>query len=280
MKQRILTAIVSIAVLLPVLIFADYPVLPIAVGICTVIAIYEMLVCIGLKKAYVIAVPFYAIAVVLPILIRLNVMSPTELMLCTAVFSMIYLFGVMIFSKGKYTITQCGTCLFTLIYIIIGFNGIIALHDHESGGEYVYLLIFIGAWITDIFAYFCGMLLGRGGKHKLIPEISPKKTVEGAIGGVVFCIIATIGFGLLVKVLEPSFAPNFLALAVGGLLISVVAQIGDLAMSAVKRTYGIKDYGKIFPGHGGMLDRFDSVIAVSVVLYALSTFLNFFEVAS
>ena len=278
MKQRILTAIVSIAILLPVLIFADYPILPIAIGVCTVIAIYEMLSCIGLKKAYVIAVPFYLIAVALPILIRLNVIAPTELMLCAAVFAMIYLFGVMIFSKGKYTLAQCGACLLTLVYIIIGFNGILAVHDRANGGEYVYLLIFIGAWITDIFAYFCGMLLGRGGKHKLIPEISPKKTVEGAIGGVVFCIIATVGFGFLVKLLEPSFVPNFWALTVGGLLISVVAQIGDLAMSAVKRTYGVKDYGKLFPGHGGMLDRFDSVIAVSVVLYTLSTFINFFEV--
>lgn len=265
-------------ILLPVLIFADYVVLPIAAGICAVIALYEMFRCIGVERAYVITVPFYLLALALPLLVDFNLGDHITLMFCAAAFSLLYLFVVLVFSKGKYTLAQTGISLFTALYIIFGFCGIVAVHDHAEGGEYVYLMAFIGAWITDIFAYFCGMLFGRGGKHKLIPEISPKKTVEGAIGGVVFCILATVAFGFIVEAVEPSFQANFWALSIGGFLISVVAQIGDLAMSAVKRTYGIKDYGKLFPGHGGMLDRFDSVIAVSVVLYALSTFVNFFEV--
>ncbi len=280
MKQRIITAIVSIMILLPILIFSDYIVLPIAVAIAGLIAVYEMISCIGLKKAYVINVPIYLFTVALPLLVRYRIGEPLTVGLCAVVFFMIYLFTVLIFSKGKYTLAQCGICFFAVSYIILGFCGIVALHDRVEGGEYVYLLTFIGAWVTDIFAYFCGMLFGRGGKHKLIPEVSPKKTVEGAIGGVVFCIIATVAFGFIVEAIEPSFRANFWVLAVAGLLISVVAQIGDLALSVVKRTYGIKDYGKLFPGHGGMLDRFDSVIAVSVVLLAISTVVNFFEVAS
>ncbi len=278
MKQRILTAIVSIAILLPVLIFADYIVLAIAIGICTVIALYEIFKCIGIVKAYVITVPFYLLGLGLPILIEFNVADHILLMFSTSAFCLLYLFVILVFSKGKYPLSQIGISFFTALYIIFGFCGILAVHDHAEGGEYVYLIVFIGAWITDIFAYFCGMLFGRGGKHKLIPEISPKKTVEGAIGGVVFCILATVAFGFVVEAIEKDFRANFWALAIGGLLISIVAQIGDLAMSAVKRTYGIKDFGTLFPGHGGMLDRFDSVIAVSVSLYALSTFVNFFEV--
>lgn len=150
------------------------------------------------------------------------------------------------------------------------------VHDHVDGGEYIYLIAFIGAWVTDIFAYFCGMLFGRGGKHKLIPDVSPKKTVEGSIGGIVFCILSMILYGVIVSAIEPSLQPNIPVFAFAGLLISIVSQIGDLCMSLIKRTYGIKDYGKLFPGHGGMLDRFDSVLAVSSVLLVITSFFDFF----
>ena len=120
------------------------------------------------------------------------------------------------------------------------------------------------------------MLLGRGGKHKLIPDVSPKKTVEGAIGGVVFCVLAMVVFGLVVNNIKSGLRANYLMLIVGGLLASVVSQVGDLCMSVIKRNYGIKDYGKLFPGHGGVLDRFDSVLAVSIVLASFCSFFNFF----
>ncbi|MBQ8214245.1 MAG: CDP-archaeol synthase [Clostridia bacterium] len=135
----------------------------------------------------------------------------------------------------------------------------------------------MGAWVTDTFAYFCGMLFGRGGKHKLIPDVSPKKTVEGSIGGTVFCILAMVIFGIIINSIADLRA-NYIVLIGAGLLASIVSQIGDLCMSVIKRTYGIKDYGKLFPGHGGVLDRFDSVLAVAIVLAALCSFFNFFEV--
>ena len=161
----------------------------------------------------------------------------------------------------------------SILYIIGGFTAIVSIYDRELGGEYIYMLVFIGSWVTDTFAYFCGMLFGRGGKHKLIPDVSPKKTVEGSIGGIVFCIIGMIIFGIVVEAIS-SYEANLLALALAGLVISVVAQIGDLLMSVIKRTYGIKDYGKLFPGHGGVLDRFDSILAVSVVLMVFTSFFD------
>jgi len=280
MKQRIITALIAVCILIPVLLFADYPILPIAVAICSVIAVYEMLACIGLKKSIAISAPLYLCATVYPFLVRYvsaHKETVESIAFAAMAFIMLYYFTVLIFSHGKYTIQQIGTAYFSVLYILIGFNGIIIVHDWIDGGEYLYLIAFIGAWITDIFAYFCGVLFGRGGKHPLIPDVSPKKTIEGSIGGIVFCILAMILFGFVVEKLEPSNQANFLAFALAGLAVSVVAQVGDLSLSVIKRTYGIKDYGKIFPGHGGILDRFDSVIAVSVVMLVFTTFFNFFE---
>ncbi|MBR7151646.1 MAG: phosphatidate cytidylyltransferase [Clostridia bacterium] len=277
MKTRIITAVVATLILLPVLIFADYPVLPIALSLVSLIAVFEMLRCIGLHRAWVISVPLYLLALALPICIRL--LSRAELVkvaFAAIVFLLFYFFAILLFSHGKYKLADLSVCFMTVLYILIGFNAILYVHDHVYGGEYVYLIAFIGAWITDIFAYFCGMLFGRGGKHKLIPDVSPKKTVEGSIGGIVFCILSMMLYGWIVSRIEPSLDANVAVFAVAGLLISIVSQIGDLCMSLIKRTYGIKDYGKLFPGHGGMLDRFDSVIAVSTVLLVITGFAEFF----
>ena len=277
MKTRIITAVVAILILLPVLIFADYPVLPIALSLVSLIAVFEMLRCIGLHRAWVISVPLYLLALALPICIRL--LSRAELVkvaFAAIVCLLFYFFAILLFSHGKYKPADLSVCFMTVLYILIGFNAILYVHDHVYGGEYVYLIAFIGAWITDIFAYFCGMLFGRGGKHKLIPDVSPKKTVEGSIGGIVFCILSMMLYGWIVSRIEPSLDANVAVFAVAGLLISIVSQIGDLCMSLIKRTYGIKDYGKLFPGHGGMLDRFDSVIAVSTVLLVITGFAEFF----
>lgn len=277
MKTRIITAVVAILILLPVLIFADYPVLPIALSLVSLIAVFEMLRCIGLHRAWVISVPLYLLALALPICIRL--LSRAELVkvaFAAIVCLLFYFFAILLFSHGTYKLADLSVCFMTVLYILIGFNAILYVHDHVYGGEYVYLIAFIGAWITDIFAYFCGMLFGRGGKHKLIPDVSPKKTVEGSIGGIVFCILSMMLYGWIVSRIEPSLDANVVVFAVAGLLISIVSQIGDLCMSLIKRTYGIKDYGKLFPGHGGMLDRFDSVIAVSAVLLVITSFAEFF----
>ena len=280
MKQRIITSIVAVCVLLPILFFHDSFLLPLGVAACSLIAVYEMLGCMGFKRLGSVSVPIYLIAAAFPFLIRY--LQNRELIRSIAFAAIavvsLYLFGVMIFSHGKYRIGEIGALAFSMLYILIGFNAIMVVHDWSDGGAYLYLVCFIGAWITDIFAYFCGMLFGRGGKHKLIPDVSPKKTVEGSIGGIVFCVLSLMLFGFVVEMIDPAIKANLLIFALAGLFVSVVAQIGDLSMSVIKRTYGIKDYGKLFPGHGGVLDRFDSVLAVSVVLLVFTMFFNFFKV--
>lgn len=279
MKQRFITGAVATAILIPVLIFADTLALPIGLAICSVIAVFEMIRCIGLQKAYVLNFPVYLAAGAFPFLVR-YLEDLTLLRRAALVFSMvylIYLFAVATVSHGKYRISDVCILFATSFYILVGFNAIILLHDCEPGGNLSYLTIFIGAWITDIFAYLCGMLFGKGGKHKLIPDVSPKKTVEGSIGGTVFCTLCMLLYGIVLQNVT-DVKVNFLMLAIAGVLAAVVAQIGDLLMSLIKRQYGIKDYGKIFPGHGGMLDRFDSILAVAIILLAFSSYFNILEV--
>lgn len=279
MKTRIITAVIAICLLVPVLIFSETPALPIMLSLCSVIAIYEMMACIGQKKSLVLTVPLYLYAAGFPFLLRYAA-DPALVRQVTVVVCLVtslYFFAVLTFSHGKYKLADIAIAFMTAFYIIAGFNAILFLHDYEPSGGYVYLTVFIGAWVTDTFAYFCGMLFGRGGKHKLIPDVSPKKTVEGSIGGTVFCILAMVIFGIIINSIADLRA-NYIVLIGAGLLASIVSQIGDLCMSVVKRTYGIKDYGKLFPGHGGVLDRFDSVLAVAIVLAALCSFFDFFEV--
>ena len=278
MKQRIITAVVAFFVLLPVLIFSDTFIFPLGLAVCAVLSVWEMFACVGLKNAWLFTAPMYVLGAAFPFLIRYlpdrDLLAPVAI--CAAVVWTLYAFTVLIFSHGKYPLEAVFVASFSLFYIFIGFNAILFIHDCEPGGKYLYYICFLGAWITDIFAYFCGRAFG---KHKLIPDVSPKKTVEGSIGGTVFCILAMVIFGFVVEKLVSEISANLLIFAVAGVLIAVVSQIGDLSMSVIKRKYGVKDYGFIFPGHGGVLDRFDSVIAVSALLMVFSLFFNFFELA-
>ena len=130
-------------------------------------------------------------------------------------------------------------------------------------GKFLVVMVLVVAFATDIFAYFSGMLFGN---KKLCPNISPKKTVAGAVGGT--------AFGTAAGVLVFWLADKNPLLGLIALPLSVVSQFGDLAASVIKRRFGVKDYGKIFPGHGGVLDRFDSIIPVSVITLAFLVILG------
>ena len=124
---------------------------------------------------------------------------------------------------------------------------------------------FVLAFLSDTGAYFCGMLFGR---HKLAPVISPKKTVEGVIGGTVTCILGMLLYGLILW-LGFGLQVNFVYALIYGLLGALGSVFGDLCFSAIKRQTGIKDYGNLIPGHGGILDRFDSMMVVGPLAEAL-----------
>ena len=288
MKQRILTGIIVVLIMIPILLFAQTPVLPIAVALGSIIAMFEISRCIGMQKAYAFVVPLYVLAASLPFLSRFMALgslnatvkpeSAKHLAQYGAILMIIilfYFFTVAIFSHGKYNLADVCVFFASAFYIIMGFNSIIIMHDNEQGGHVLYLAIFISAWMTDVFAYFCGMLFGQGGKHKLIPDVSPKKTVEGSIGGILSCVLGMMLFGLVCNYFT-EYDSNIFMFAIGGVLASVVSQVGDLLMSYIKRYYGIKDFSQLFPGHGGVLDRFDSILAVAIAMMCLTTFVDFF----
>ena len=275
MFKRILTGVIAFCFLLvPVVFFADTVVLPIAVALFGVVATYEVLHCVGLHKNLWVSAPLYLVSAALPFGIRYFAIGSVLALPMALCVVLIYLLATAVFSHGKTDIRDVSTSLVLWLYTLIGFAGLIIIHDFIRGGQYFYLLAFVGAWVTDTFAYFPGMHLG---KHKLIPDVSPKKTVEGAVGGVVFCTLSFVVFGLLYNrfwLADGDEAIPLLAMAIVGFIVSIVSQIGDLSLSLLKRKYGIKDFGKIFPGHGGVLDRFDSVLAVSIILTVSFVFLT------
>ncbi len=271
MLVRILTGVIAMLVFLPFLIFSGTIAYPIIMALCALFAVYELIRCVGLHKNLFVSLPLCAAALASPILLRvMGIETTLTAALAAALVLMLYYIAVAVFSRGKVAITNASAVLLVGLYIIAGFSAMVYLRDFREGEKYLYLLVFIGAWIPDTFAYFTGRLFGR---HKLIPDVSPKKTVEGAIGGAVFCVLAFVGFALIYNRFELNTCLcgyvhklPVLLMAVIGLLTAIVSMIGDLAMSVIKRHFGIKDYGKLLPGHGGILDRFDSVIAVAIIL--------------
>ena len=267
MLKRIITAVVGTIIFLPVLYYSDTYLFVGAISVLSFVGCFELMRCIGVYKKYSIAIPQYVISAAMPFLIRLGGadFSWFKAAVFIHVVFILYLLAVAVFSHGKIKAGQVAMSFALCLYINVGFSSLILLRDYEEAGQYIFMLAFVGAWMTDIFAYFCGMALGR---HKLIPDVSPKKTVEGAVGGILFCAISYVIYGLIVSHFF-DVELNIVALGIFGIIISVVSQIGDLAASLIKREYEVKDYGSLFPGHGGVLDRFDSVLAVASVLMVL-----------
>jgi phosphatidate cytidylyltransferase len=262
MKTRIITAIVAIIVFLPVCIFSDTWFYPTAMAILCTVGVYEMLSCVGMFKTPAISVPSMLLAAIMPMIPLFGGESTLTLELGCVIAYLVLTFTADVFSRGKldYTITSCA--FRGVFYVALSFTCMTLLRKE---GEYLYLLTFIGPWVSDSFAYFTGRFFG---KHKLIPEVSPKKTVEGAIGGVVFAALSFVLYGIIIRnFFNPDIELNYIAMAVAGAIVSVISQIGDLSASVIKRRFDVKDYGWVFPGHGGVLDRFDSVIFCTPFTY-------------
>lgn len=195
--------------------------------------------------------------------------------LLVLIISLVGYMSVYVFSFPKYNATQVMAALFALIYSPFMISFIYLIRSMHLG-EYLVWMIFVCSWMCDIFAYLVGM---KFGKKRMAPVLSPKKSVEGAIGGVAGS--AVIGALYATFVLAPQVQNTSRGLLIGVIVVisilgALVSMVGDLAASAIKRNHDIKDYGNILPGHGGIMDRFDSAIFVSPMVYILSLiFLKF-----
>ena len=161
----------------------------------------------------------------------------------------------------KYTFIDASITMLGFIYVGVLFS-FIYLVNKKAGGEYLVWLIFLASWFCDTAAYYAGKTLGR---HKLCPKVSPKKTIEGSIGGIIGAAVACGIFGYFISDKVTGIA--LYDYIIIGLICGVFCQFGDLVASSIKRYAGIKDYSKLIPGHGGILDRFDSILFSGVVVY-------------
>ncbi|MBR5140835.1 MAG: phosphatidate cytidylyltransferase [Clostridia bacterium] len=270
MKVRILTSI-GIAVFgLPILFLSEYLVYPMAVALLSLAAMYEMSALTGFRSKPAVCIPTYLIAVAMPIGAYFTDANSFDYL--TACAGLLFLFllycnAYAVLGRGRIKFSDIASHFMTVAYISVSFTSL-TLVRYIDKGAYVFALVFVACWVCDVFAYFVGRAIG---KHKLIVEISPKKTVEGSIGGIVFTTLAFALYGFIITLLNGP-EPSYLILVIMGFVLSIIAQFGDLICSLIKREHGVKDYGNIFPGHGGVLDRFDSILAVAPVLYVFCVF--------
>ena len=188
------------------------------------------------------------------------------------IFSIVVVAALLVFvvKYPKYSANQLFSTIFGIFYIPVMISFIFKTRETIAFGQWLAWMVYVSSWGSDTCAYVVGRLFG---KHKLAPDLSPKKSVEGSIGGILGSALIGVIFGLIMSNFTGKSENLIIIFAVIGGLGSVISQIGDLAASGIKRNYDIKDYGHIIPGHGGILDRYDSIIITAPIVYFLSLYL-------
>lgn len=267
LSVRIISSVVAGAIAL-VLLFLPVWVFNIAVGIACLMILFELFTTFKQERKWQLVILDYAGAIALILVGQFKEIAKQEFL----VFIMVaYLMALLICSvtfHHSIKFEDVTSSFFTLVYAVFFLQHLSFVRSMPLGDVLVFLPL-LGAFGPDTFAFFSGKLFG---KHKLIPEISPNKTVEGSVGAVVGTAIIFAGYGLVVR-FACGLSVNYLWLMLLAVLCSIVAQFGDLAASEIKRVCGVKDFGNLIPGHGGLVDRVDSLLFVSPVVYYFVLFL-------
>lgn len=287
MLTRIISGAVGVLILAAVLFFHDTIVLPIAVAAMIAVMLYELLRAVKLEKRILILCAVEACGIAMPFLygafyvwepVRKDGMTllirNTDGVISIAAFAVTLLAAFVIFitwlkKHSEIRYEQIFFALAVMVLVPQAMTCIVRIDRMDSdNGLFLLIMGLCGAWIADTGAYFTGVAFG---KHKLCPEISPKKTIEGFAGGILTTgIVFAVAFGV-----HDGFTAGGVILAfVLGAVCAVIGTVGDLSASMVKRQIGFKDYGKIMPGHGGLMDRFDSVLFVLPTFYAFMSLLG------
>ncbi|MGV3465851.1 MAG: phosphatidate cytidylyltransferase [Heyndrickxia sp.] len=252
MKQRIITAIIAAAIFIPIVIWGGLP-FTVLVYLLAFVALGEAL---KMSKLKIISFPGIISFIMLGIFLiphpYIEVVEKFGLSKMDYIyFGLLLLLCYTVASKNRYTITNASFMFLSIFYVYLGFYNFLYIREH--GLTLILYSLFI-IWATDSGAYFIGRAIG---KRKLWPEISPNKTVEGFIGGIVCALIVGVLFSLFSNI-----PASMVKLIIITAILSVFGQMGDLVESALKRHFDVKDSGRILPGHGGILDRFDSLLFV------------------
>lgn len=264
MKKRIISAIIMIVILVPLVIIGKLPFAILAL-ILGLMSVYELLK-LKPKMSIVPKIITYILTAILIIYAYLNhnvlnIFSNFDFRLFIMI-SLIFLSAlVFVNDQKKYNYQDAFYLIGITIFLGIAFGNIIRIRE---SGLYILLYLLIISIATDTFALFIGMLMG---KHKLAPSISPNKTIEGAIGGSLFgTLFASVFYILVIKEYQ-----NVFLLILLTLFLSIAGQLGDLVFSSIKRHEKIKDFSNLIPGHGGILDRFDSIIFISLTYIVIAS---------
>lgn len=274
MLQRIITAVVGICVALVLVILSGTIAYNFTLAIITAILLWEILranKCNEHKLLFGVCVAFGAL---LPFF-KLEILS-SYVEIFYVVFALVAFF-LFLFYFQKIKAEKFSYMIALTILISFSMNCFLEIRNNYTHGLYYLCLTLAASWLSDAGAYFVGVTIG---KHKLCPLISPKKTIEGAVGGVVitaivFCL-ACLGYKLVLGWNGTEISVNYVVAVLFSLTASCLAIIGDLVASLIKRQVDIKDFGNIMPGHGGLMDRFDSVLLVVPVMMLVLRYVEIF----
>ncbi len=275
MKQRIVTAAILIVILFAALFFYYTPVFNVIVSIICMMATYEILHAYGLLQNIPLSIVNFVFSALVPFFMISG--FSRYVMPITFVY-VIAQFIVVIADSKRVMVSQVATMFFTTFVTSFAFSTIAYMKVvHPQHSMFYCFIMFIAAWITDSGAYFTGRFLG---KHKMAPYISPHKTWEGAVGGVAASTAGAIIAGFVYQAICAANGMavdiHFVPLALTGCAASIIGELGDLSASCIKRQCKIKDFGSIMPGHGGILDRFDSLMFVAPFVFLV---VNYFPIA-
>ncbi len=264
MKTRVLVGVIAIPLIALLIMFAPVWAIGIVIGAVAAIGAWELLncVCPQLPVRMVYYAIFGAFFLTVGTSIGYYVLVERFVLWFLVLVMFCELMGSF-FRTEKMEFEPVVMVLFAGYILPMLFTSLLRIYMMDNG-KVLLLMPFIIAFASDSFAYFCGMFLG---KHKLAPELSPKKTIEGSAGGFIGTILCMVLFGFVMQAYE--FKVDFLILVVYGFLGSLAGQLGDLSFSAIKRLHNIKDYSNVIPGHGGILDRFDSMLFVAPLIELL-----------
>ena len=270
MKTRVIAAVVLLPVLLAIILAAPTILTALVLGIVCIIAAYEFLCGTGLVKHIRLIAYTGIIAFFVPLWCH-NGMSEVWALVGMVLF-FVALFSEVLISHGKLPLEKISLCVISGLFIPYMLSALVRIIRMDLGRQLI-CIPFVVAFLSDSGAYFLGKALGR---HKLAPVISPNKSIEGLVGGM---IAAILGMLIYCFIQDVAFGPsvNYPFAITYGILGSLAGVFGDLCFSAVKRQTGIKDYGNLIPGHGGILDRFDSLVVVAPLVEILLALLPVVE---
>jgi len=268
MIKRVITSLVGLPIVIAIFVLGNKYVLDVIFAIIAIIAMHEYINCVANKDIKVVKwISYLSVAVIslIHVIPKDYVLQYAYIVIPTIVG---LLFMHVILSNMKVTMNDIVYTLLGMAYlpVFIGFLPLVYGMDGRVSGKILIVLLFMASWGTDVFAYSVGM---KFGKHKF-SKVSPKKSIEGCVGGTVGAILMCVCYAFACNYF---FNTEFSLLTVGiiSFALSILSQIGDFAASAIKRHFEIKDYSQLFPGHGGMLDRFDSIIFIAPFAYLLFT---------